>query len=159
MFDKLKFSFIHGGLKKYIEEIKNPRRRAKFDSLGNIYDKFGIMQVKTKPFSSTLLDFIDKKNLSDVDCYKRANIDRKLFSKIRSNEEYQPSKNTVFAFAIALKLNLQETQVLLASAGYSVSHSFITDIIVEYFIEKKKYDINLLNIALVEYNEKPLGSF
>ena len=158
MLDKLKFSFVRGGLRKYIEKIKTSRM-AKLKYSSNSDDNLDVFGQKSKTFSQTLLDFIDNKKTTDVDCYKRANIDRRLFSKIRSNEEYQPSKNTVFAFAIALKLNLQETQTLLASAGYSLSHSFNTDIILEYFIEKKKYDINLINIALAEYNEKAIGSF
>lgn len=159
MFNRLKYLFVRGGLKTYINEIKNPRSRAKFAEGEISGDKFGFLEQQTKSFSSTLLDFIDNKKISDVDCYKRANIDRKLFSKIRSNNDYKPSKNTVLAFAISLKLNFYETQSLLKSAGFSLSHSFLTDIIVEYFIEKKNFDINLVNIALEEYNEKPLGSF
>jgi len=158
MFSKLKYLFTSKKLKKYINETQNPRFRGKFN-IPSEEDVLGILDKQTKSFSSTLLSFIDKKNMTDVDCYKRANIDRKLFSKIRSNQNYKPSKNTVFAFAIAIKLNIDETEDLLMSAGYSLSHSFLTDIIVEYFIEKKKYDINLVNIALDEYKQKPLGSF
>ena len=159
MFDKFKYLFIRKELKKYIQEIQHPKKVIRCKVADPVDDKFGIKEVKAKSFSATLLNFIDTKGITDVDCYKRANIDRKLFSKIRSNNDYRPSKNTVFAFAIALKLNLDETQELLNSAGYSLSHSFVTDIIVEYFIEKKKFDINLLNMALEEYNEKPLVSF
>jgi len=160
MFDKLRYFLIKGSLKRYIEGEQNPRVfRGKMVSSQDIEDRFDILKVQAKTFSTTLLNYIDKKGMTDVDCYKRANIDRKLFSKIRSNEDYKPSKNTVLAFAIALRLNLQETNMLLVSAGYSLSHSFITDIIVEYFIEKKKYDINLVNIALDEYKQQPLGSF
>lgn len=159
MFNKLKYLFVRNGLKKYIDELQNPRFRGKFKAPEGVEDKLGILEHQTKPFATTLLNLIDKKNMTDVDCYKRANIDRKLFSKIRSNENYKPSKNTVFAFAIALRLNIDETEDLLVSAGYSLSHSFITDIVVEYFIEKKKYDINLVNIALDEYKQQPLGSF
>lgn len=111
-----------------------------------------------KSFSKTLLQMIDSKNMSDSECYKRANIDRKLFSKIRCNDSYQPTKKTVFAFAIALKLNISETKQLLESAGYSLSRSFIQDIIVEYFIIHKQYNIFLINEALSEYGQQILGS-
>ena len=147
-------------MKKYIDGDEVPKFvRGKFSEPKNINDKFDILKVQTKSFSKTLLDFIDEKNMSDVDCYKRANIDRKLFSKIRSNEDYKPSKNTVLAFSIALKLNVDESNILLESAGYTLSQSFISDIVVRYFIEKKKYDINLVNIALTEYNQQPLTNF
>lgn len=160
MLEKLRYAFIKGDLKKYIDGGKIPNFvRGKFAEPKNIDDKFDILKAQTKSFSQTLLDFIDEKNMSDVNCYKRANIDRKLFSKIRSNEDYKPSKNTVLAFAIALKLNLDETNVLLESAGYILSQSFISDIVVKYFIEKKKYDINLVNIALNEYKQQPLTNF
>ncbi len=160
MFDKLRYAFVKRDLKKYIDGGKIPKFiRGKFSVPKNIDDKFDILKSQTKSFSKTLIDFIDEKNMSDVDCYKRANIDRKLFSKIRSNEDYKPSKNTVLAFAIALKLNVAETNVLLESAGYTLSQSFISDIVVKYFIEKKKYDINLINIALTEYNQQSLTNF
>lgn len=160
MFYKLRYLFIKSDLKKHIKgHEKFKVVRSKITPSHNIDDKYNILKTQSKPFSTTLLNLIDQKNLTDVDCYKRANIDRKLFSKIRSNQDYKPSKNTVFAFAVALKLNSQETNMLLASAGYSLSHSFITDLVVEYFIEKKKFDINLINIALEEYKQQPLGSF
>ena len=160
MLCKLKFFFIKNKLKRYISEAQNPRvDKSKFLSSKETQDKLDVLKLKEKTFSSTLLEFIDKKEITDVECYKSANIDRKLFSKIRSNDDYKPSKNTVFAFAIALRLDLQETDVLLASAGYSLSHSFLTDIIVEFFIKHKKYDINQINFALEDYKQSPLGSF
>ena len=160
MFCKLRFFFIKNKLKRYISEAQNPKiGRSKFLSSKETEDKLDVLKLQEKAFSGTLLDFIDKKKMTDVECYKRANIDRKLFSKIRSNDDYKPSKNTVFAFAVALKLDLQETDALLASAGYSLSHSFLTDIIVEFFIKQKKYDINQINLALEDYKQPPLGSF
>ena len=111
-----------------------------------------------KPFSKTLLDFIDSKNMTDVECYKNALIDRKLFSKIRSDMEYKPKKSTVLAFVISLKLNLDEANELLASAGFTLSRSITTDVIIEYFITKKKYDIDLVNEALADYKQPLLGS-
>ena len=158
--NKFKYFFLKRKLKRYINKTNAPRNfRAKITNPHTIEDKLDILKNKSNPFSITLLKMIDEKNMTDVDCYKRANIDRKLFSKIRSIQDYKPSKNTVLAFVLALKLNIQEANNLLESAGYSLSHSFITDIIIEYFIEKKKYDINLVNLALYDYNQPPLGSF
>lgn len=160
VFDRLKYILLKNGLKRRIKKIESFKKfRAKIVMPKDIDDKLDILKKQSKSFSTTLLNMIDEKKMTDVDCYKKANIDRKLFSKIRSSEDYKPSKNTVLAFAIALKSNLQETNELLESAGYSLSHSFITDIIVEYFIEKKKFDINLVNIALNDYKQQPLGSF
>ena len=154
MFKKFRYALMRGKIKQYIFSRQNSNIKGKVLS----HDKLGVLEVKTDSFSTTLFKMIDAKQMTDVECYKRANVDRKLFSKIRSNDDYKPSKNTVFAFAIALKLDINETVTLLKSAGYSLSHSFVTDIIVEYFISKKKYDINLVNIALDDYKQPPLGS-
>lgn len=109
-------------------------------------------------FAEALFRLIDEREMSDAECYKKAHIDRKTFSKIRTLKDYKPRKTTAAAFAIALKLPLDEAKDLIEKAGYSLTHSSKFDIILEYFIKKGRYDIFEINEALYAFGEKILGS-
>lgn len=127
----------------YTASAPMPRAKSLDDALSRLDESFQEM----------LLRKIDEKGMKDSACYKRAGVDRKLFSKIRSNPQYKPKKATAIAFCMALELSLDESREMLRKAGYALSHSSKFDVIVEYFILNRRYSVTELNLALYEYDQ------
>ncbi|MBR0386023.1 MAG: HAD family hydrolase [Erysipelotrichaceae bacterium] len=132
-------------LPKFMGEVTGIGRKLE-DAVSELQDSF----------STALLKLIDRKEYSDVEVYKRAGIDRRLFSKIRSSEDYQPSRSTALALCLGLKLTLEETADLLHKAGYALSDSSVRDVIIRYFIENGEYDLMKVNEALYHFGEECL---
>lgn len=110
-----------------------------------------------EPFNVKLFKLIDASGKTDVEIYKKAGIDRRHFSKIKSSSDYVPQKKTIIAFIIALELPLDKAEQLLDSAGYSLSASYLFDVIVKFFITEGIYDILLINESLLKYDQSLIG--
>ena len=108
-------------------------------------------------FSQALLELIDQAGKKDSQVYKKANVSRQHFSKIRNNPDYKPTKPTAIAFALALELDLEQTKELIGRAGYALTNSSKFDLIIRFFIEQKNYDITQINLALYEFDQMLLG--
>lgn len=117
------------------------------------------LRRKDKSFREKLFDWIDKKGMTDVACYKKANVDRRTFSKIKNIKDYSPSKQTAVAFAIALELDLNDTLDLLEPLGITLSRYYTFDVIIRYCIEEKIYDVHEINEILYDYDEPLLGYY
>lgn len=134
--------------------VREPERMAAMPLPTAAYgDLSSRLDTLDESFQESLFRLIDERGMRDSTCYKRAGVDRKLFSKIRSNPSYRPSKPTAVAFAIALELDLDQTLDLLRKAGYTLSHSSKFDVIVEYFIVNRRFDLRELNEALYEFDQ------
>jgi hypothetical protein len=137
---------------------KNKKMAAPSSAAGKSLEEY--LKAMDKSFAYKLFDLIDDRGMTDVECYKKANVDKRIFSKIKSNPKtYKPTKQTAVAFAIALKLDLDETQDLLSSAGLTLSRGLVFDKIIRYFIQNEVYDIFVINEALFEFDQPLLGGF
>lgn len=162
VYDKTSYKFskeLYKDIKAYMKgyiyfEAGNYER----DILAEVSELEREIEKMDKPFIETLLDYINKKGLTEVDCYKKANVDRKTFSKLKNNPKQKPKIQIAVAFAIALKLTLEETQQLLSTAGLTLSTSIKFDLIVRFFIEHGCDNIYLINEALYEFDQVLLGT-
>ena len=112
-----------------------------------------IIANPVESFSERLFSLIKEKGISEVECYKRAGITRQVFSKIRSNKDYNPSRNTAISLALSLHLSLKETNKLLETAGFALSRSSKADLIIEYFIANRNWELSEINEALFSFGQ------
>ena len=132
-----------------------PRKRETSSAAGKSLREY--MKQMDRSFQEMLFDLIDESGMTDVECYKKANVDKRTFSKIKSSKDYKPSKQTVIAFAISLQLDMDTTQELLATTGFTLSRSKVFDKIIRYFIHNGNYNIFEINEALFEFDQTLLG--
>lgn len=154
---KLKRAFedpdlLKGSVERSLAGEKDRKRRAELKRC------LAYLEEKYPSFSVILFRMIKRKGISQTKCYRRSNLDRRLFSKIRSDKDYHPQKNTIFALIIGLNLDIEEAQELLQAAGYSLSRNIKMDVIMEYLINEKIYDILAVNEILYSFDCPLLGS-
>ncbi len=151
--------------KSYFDILKRPeltitgRREFAGSNVSSDKLQYLLSKIKSKielSFSEKLMELIKEKGKKPADIYKKAEVDKSLFSKIKSDKDYHPTKGTALAFAIALHLTLEETQDLIGRAGYALSNSVERDLIVQCYIESKAYNVNDLNGKLIDYGYDPL---
>ncbi|MDR7074351.1 hypothetical protein [Fictibacillus barbaricus] len=145
--------FIYESSFKYSECME---QELILDSIHFELDEF-VNNHRKKTLQELLFSFIDKRDVKDSYVYKKAGIDRKLFSKIRSSSDYRPSKNTIIALALALELNEDDFDELLESGGYSLSDSDTSDLVIKFCLEKKIYNVMQVNECLDYFSMKTLG--
>ena len=145
------------GAGKYAARESAPMEMAPMEDACEQRSLEDVVRNISDTWQESLFRIIDEKGLADTDVYKKAGIDRKLFSKIRSNKDYKPKKDTAVVLALALELNLDETRDILGRAGYALSPSSISDLIIEYFITNEIYDLYTINLALFEHKQPLLS--
>lgn len=152
--ERSEYDNMHTG-KPFDFHGSNPHSFAPGINMGKLKERLENQDIS---FSQKLMKMIDERGLTDSEVYKAANFSKQVFSKIRSDKNYHPKKSTALAFAVALKLTLAETDELLECAGYTLTRSDKTDIIVSYFIESGNYNIFEINTVLFDYDLALLGS-
>ena len=142
------------GVKFSIGRTPPPEESLITQIIKNLKEKLGLLD---NPFAEYLWKLIDKKGMTDVETYKKAHLDRRIFSKLRNDKDYMPSKRTILAIAIALECDFKEANTLLDRAGYHLSTTIKEDIVIGYFIENRIYDLFLINEVLDHFGFKTLG--
>lgn len=142
------------GVKFSIGRTPPPEESLITQIIKSLKEKLGLLD---NPFAEYLWKLIDKKGMTDVETYKKAHLDRRIFSKLRNDKDYMPSKRTILAIAIALECDFKETNTLLDRAGYHLSTTIKEDIVIGYFIENRIYDLFLINEVLDHFGFKTLG--